>query len=100
MTPGATFRRSRRFGTARTLVKPTGPRGFKPLRHQVDLPAPVAGGLGLPRVNLVEMTLHFPLEFRKTGPLKGLDHKIASGFEPAAGEFQGKLSQMDCAGLI
>ena len=71
-----------------------------PLRNQVDLAAPVAGGLGLPYVNFTEMVLQLPLEFRKTGPLKGLDHEIPSGFEPTAGEFQGELPKMDCARLI
>src|SRR5262252_3274419 len=100
MTPGATFPVCRRPGTARTLANPSGVRGFMPLRDQVDLPAPVAGSLGLPYVNFAEMALHLPLEFRKTGPLKGLDHEIASGFEPTAGEIQSKLSQVNGAGLI
>src|SRR5262245_18846931 len=100
MTAGATFPRFRRPGTARTAVKLTGRRGFMPLRNQVDFAAPVAGGLGLPNVNFTEMAFQFPTEFRKTGPLKGLDHKIASGFEPTTGEFQCELPKMDRARLI
>ena len=72
---------------------------FATLCDQVNLAAPVARGLRLAHVNLLEIALHQLLELGESFTLKSLDHEIA-GLHPTGGKFERQLAQVNGTRLI
>jgi hypothetical protein len=60
-----------------------------PLAHQVDFAASISGGIRLSRIDLLEPTLHQPLELRETAALERFDDDIPTWLQPASGEIEG-----------